>query len=58
LDLDDHILADIGLLRTDISAALARPFFTDPSMALKDACCRWRTFANRSFPSMKPVPCC
>ena len=58
LDLDDHILADVGLLRTDVYAALARPYFADPSKALKDVCCRWRTFANRFHPSMEAVPCC
>ena len=38
-ELDDRILADIGLLRTDVYASLAGPYFADPSRALKDACC-------------------
>ena len=57
-DLDDRTLADIGLLRTDVYASLARPYFADPSKALKDACCHWRTFASRLLPTSEPTPCC
>lgn len=56
--LDDHTLADIGLLRTDVHASLAVPFFKDPSGALNQACCHWRTFARRLVGPAKPLPCC
>jgi uncharacterized protein YjiS (DUF1127 family) len=56
-ELDDRTLADIGLLRTDVYASLARPYFVDPSKALKDACCHWRTFASRFRPSSEPAAC-
>lgn len=55
--LDDHTLADIGLLRTDVHAALAGPFFADPSRALKAACCHWRSFIGRPV-AIGPVGCC
>jgi uncharacterized protein YjiS (DUF1127 family) len=57
-ELDDRTLADIGLLRTDVHASLALPYFVDPSKALKDACCHWRTFASRFRPSCEPIACC
>ncbi|HYF56383.1 MAG TPA: hypothetical protein VEA41_19175 [Salinarimonas sp.] len=57
-DLSDHSLADIGLLRTDVHAALGRSYLGDPSRILKDACCHWRTFASRFRPSSDPVACC
>jgi uncharacterized protein YjiS (DUF1127 family) len=57
-ELDDRTLADIGLLRTDIFASLARPYFTDPSKALKDVCCHWRTYLGRFIPAAEPVACC
>ena len=57
-ELDARTLADIGLLRTDVYASLARPYFADPSKALKDACCHWRTFASRLRRSSEPVACC
>jgi uncharacterized protein YjiS (DUF1127 family) len=37
-ELDDRTLADIGLLRTDVHAALARPVFAMPSGAVRDCC--------------------
>jgi uncharacterized protein YjiS (DUF1127 family) len=57
-DLDDHTLADIGLLRADVNAALARPYFADPSKALKEACCSWLASAARFRSSPEPVSCC
>jgi uncharacterized protein YjiS (DUF1127 family) len=57
-DLDDRTLADIGLLRTDVYASLARPYFADPSKALKDACCHWRTVASRFRSASEPAACC
>jgi uncharacterized protein YjiS (DUF1127 family) len=56
--LDDRTLADIGLLRTDVYASLARPYLADPSTVLKDACCHWRTFASRFRTGAEPVACC
>ena len=57
-ELNDRTLADIGLLRTDLYASLARPYFTDPSKLLKDACCHWRAVASRFCPDAEPVACC
>jgi uncharacterized protein YjiS (DUF1127 family) len=34
--LDDRALKDIGLLRSDVHAALSSPFFRDPSVQLVD----------------------
>lgn len=33
-DLDDHLLKDIGLTRSQVSGALARPLLADPSRVL------------------------
>jgi uncharacterized protein YjiS (DUF1127 family) len=57
-ELDDRTLADIGLMRTDVFAALARPYFADASRTVKDACCRWRIFASRFRPTSDAVACC
>jgi uncharacterized protein YjiS (DUF1127 family) len=57
-ELDDRTLADIGLLRTEVYASLARPYFADPFKVLKDACCHWRSFASRLRVSSEPVACC
>jgi uncharacterized protein YjiS (DUF1127 family) len=35
-DLDDRALKDIGLVRSDVHAALAEPLFSDPSYHLMD----------------------
>jgi uncharacterized protein YjiS (DUF1127 family) len=35
-DLDDRALKDIGLIRSDVHAALAEPLFRDPSHHLMD----------------------
>ena len=57
-DLDHRTLADIGLLRTDVYASLARPYFADPSKVLKDACCHWRAVASRFRFASEPAACC
>ena len=54
IELDDHMLQDIGLLRTDVYAALAEPFQRDPSKVLKALCCHWHTRLNHP----EPAPCC
>lgn len=33
-ELDDHVLADVGLTRGDVDAALSRPLIHDPSIEL------------------------
>lgn len=40
-ELDDHLLTDMGLQRSDVRRSLAQSIFADPSRALKEACCRW-----------------
>ncbi|HEY8380925.1 MAG TPA: DUF1127 domain-containing protein [Microvirga sp.] len=57
-ELSDHTLADIGLLRTDVYASLAASYLADPSQALRNACCHWRTFASRPRPSSELITCC
>jgi len=50
-ELDSHLLADIGLLRSDITAALAAPLTSDPSRILQAACCHWRALTGRGRPN-------
>jgi uncharacterized protein YjiS (DUF1127 family) len=35
IDLDDHLLADIGIARSDLRQALDQPFAFDPSLELQ-----------------------
>jgi len=56
-DLDDHLLRDIGLRRTDLYAV--------PVERLRPACCskaayRWAKLVTRLRPLLvpEPVPCC
>jgi hypothetical protein len=56
-DLDDHVLRDIGLRRTDL--------FAVPQERLRAACCtgttrRWAELVARlrNMLSPEPVPCC
>jgi hypothetical protein len=56
-DLDDHVLRDIGIRRTDL--------FAVPLERLRAACCtgttrHWAEFVARlrNMLSPKPVPCC
>jgi uncharacterized protein YjiS (DUF1127 family) len=58
VELDEHILRDIGLSRADVLAALAQPPHRDPSRSLDAVCCRARAFANRLRPAPAPAPCC
>ena len=59
-DLDDHLLRDIGLERTDVLAALAQPRHRDPSRMLKILCCHGRVFIERVRDGFAPRPasCC
>lgn len=57
VDLDEHILTDIGLLRTDVYAALTRPVI-DPSKALASVCCHWRSFTEGLRPTPRTALCC
>jgi uncharacterized protein YjiS (DUF1127 family) len=59
-ELDDHLLRDIGLQRSDVLAALAQPRYRDPSRMLKILCCHGRVFIERvrdGF-ALKPASCC
>ncbi|MGH6922199.1 MAG: DUF1127 domain-containing protein [Propylenella sp.] len=44
-ELDDHLLADLGLTRRDVNAALSQPLFRDPSAELRRVAgeSRWRS---------------
>ena len=42
-EFDDHVLADIGLTRGDIDAALSQPFSQDPSLQLQQIAQRNRS---------------
>ncbi|MBD2751249.1 DUF1127 domain-containing protein [Microvirga sp. BT688] len=59
-ELDDHLLRDIGLERTDVVAALAHPLYRDPSRMLKILCCHGRVFIERVRDGFAPRPasCC
>jgi uncharacterized protein YjiS (DUF1127 family) len=35
IDMDDHLLNDIGIARTDVQRALNQPFATDPTLELQ-----------------------
>ena len=45
-ELDPHALADIGLLRADVTTALNAPLTSDPVRILQAACCHWRALAR------------
>jgi uncharacterized protein YjiS (DUF1127 family) len=34
-ELDDHVLSDIGVTRSDVRSALSQPFSADPSLELE-----------------------
>jgi uncharacterized protein YjiS (DUF1127 family) len=58
-ELDDRTLKDIGLIRSDVSGALAEPFYRNPSVVLvrcvdRDARAR-RTFAERTIRPIVPI---
>ena len=58
-DLDDRTLKDIGLIRSDVSGALAEPFYRNPSTVLvrsveHDRRTR-RTFAERTIRPIVPM---
>ena len=42
-ELDDHALADLGLTRGDVAAALSQPFSHDPSLQLQQIAQRNRS---------------
>ncbi len=42
-ELDDHVLADIGLTRGDVEAALSQPFSQDASLQLQQVAQRNRS---------------
>ena len=52
-ELDDHILRDIGLRRTDLYALRA----LHPSR-IKEACCRLRSLLFRLLAGGQPASCC
>jgi uncharacterized protein YjiS (DUF1127 family) len=59
-ELDDHLLRDIGLERTDVLAALAQPRYRDPSRMLEILCCHGRVFVERVRDGFAPrsATCC
>ena len=57
-ELDEHALADIGLLRSDVHTALSRPYVADPSKVLNEACRGRGRFAARLHASPELMTCC
>ena len=59
-ELDDHLLEDIGLHRTDVDTALAQPLHRDPSRILKELCCQGCNLIKRlqCVIAREPVACC
>ena len=53
VELDDHILRDIGLRRTDLYA-----FGDLHASRIKAACCRVRDMAYRLLAGSRPASCC
>jgi uncharacterized protein YjiS (DUF1127 family) len=51
VDLDDRSLKDIGLMRTDVAAALDRPLHHDPSLHLVAVAGHGRTGRPRPAPA-------
>lgn len=48
LDLDDHMLADVGVTREDVKWALDLPFSHDPGLELQRRALRQRALGWRS----------
>jgi hypothetical protein len=59
-ELDDHLLEDIGLQRTDVRMALAQPLHRDPSRMLRELCCQGHNLFKRLQDAIAPEPvaCC
>jgi uncharacterized protein YjiS (DUF1127 family) len=59
-DMDDHLLEDIGLQRTDVRMALAQPLYRDPSRMLRELCCQGHNLFKRLQDAVAPesVACC
>ena len=55
-DLDDRALKDIGLLRTDVAAALAVPYHRDPSAHLIDVAGHKRAAPSEKGPARVEAP--
>jgi uncharacterized protein YjiS (DUF1127 family) len=53
-DLDDHMLRDIGLARSDVEGALAEPFLSNPSLVLV-RCAARHARAERVVSPTRPV---
>ena len=54
LDMDDRMLRDIGLVRTDVTSALASPPLTDPSFRLAEFAGERRAAARVSIRERVP----
>ncbi|MEE1654948.1 DUF1127 domain-containing protein [Microvirga sp. CF3062] len=59
-ELDDHLLEDIGLRRTDVRTALAQPLYRNPSRMLRELCCQGNNLFKRLQDAIAPEPvaCC
>ncbi len=53
-EFDDHMLKDIGLMRSDVSSALAEPLFLNPSWVLV-RCAQRHSRSERAAPSLRRV---
>ena len=51
-EFDDHMLKDIGLMRGDVSSALAEPLFLNPSWVLV-RCAQRHSRSERAAPSLR-----
>lgn len=59
-EMDDHVLEDIGLQRTDVRRALAQPLYRDPSRMLRELCCQGHNLFKRLQDAIAPesAACC
>ena len=53
-EFDDHMLKDIGLMRSDVSSALAEPLFLNPSWVLV-RCVQRHSRTERTAPPLRTV---
>ena len=52
--LDRHMLADIGITRSDVQDAFSSPFWEDPTTLLHQRAMERRTYRPKRLPSQQP----
>ena len=52
--LDRHMLADMGITRSDVQDAFSSPFWEDPTSLLRERALERRTYRRTLLPSQQP----